>query len=215
MTTGMRTIAYQAPVAACFGDRFEATMINRRVEIGFGSKRFYFTMRSSRFRRSVAPATIGQGGSILWRAMGLIGCASLGLGLVFVSGGVLRASPPVVEYAVVVPIDAKPARVPPRARPKARQFVRVKPVTPRAPVTNAVEDWSVAAPSNTSDAGAGLARPDPDIATLPTVNGERAVAVYGPYRRVGGKSCRDVSLFVRDVDGKVSASPSTQCEGVR
>ena len=82
-------------------------MINRQMEIGFGSKRFHFTMRSSRFHRSARPAGNGQGGSVLWRAMGYVGCASLALGLVFVSGSVLRASPPVADYAVVMPIDAK------------------------------------------------------------------------------------------------------------
>lgn len=214
MTTGARTIAYHATLSS-FGERFEATMTNRQVEVGFGSKRFHFTMRSSRFHRSARLAGNGQGGSALWRAMGYIGCASLALGLVFVSGSVLRASPPLSGYAVVMPIDAKAVPIAPRHKAKPRRLVRIQPVTPIMPVANAIEDWSVAPASDMDDASAGIARPEPDVATLPTVNGERAVAVYGPSRRVEGKSCRDVSLFVRGADGKVSVSPTTECKAVR
>jgi len=218
MTTGARIIAYHRPLASSFGDRFEATMTNRQVEIGFGSRRLHFTMQSSRFHRSARPsrqAGDGHGGSALWRAMGYIGCASLALGLVFVAGSALRASPPVAEYAVVMLIDAKFAPVAPRHKAKPRQLVRAKPATPFAPATKAVEDWSVAPASDADGADLGIVRPDPDVATLPTVNGERAVAVYGPSRRIGGKSCRDVSVFVRGTDGKVSVSPATQCEAAR
>lgn len=215
MTTGVRTIAHHRPVGASLGERFEATMINRQVEIGFGSKRFHFTIQSSRFHRSARPAVRAHGGSVVWRAMGYIGCASLALGLVFVSGGVLRASPPLAEYAVVMPIDAK--LPPPATQPKAksRQIVRTKPATPSAPVANPIGDWSVTPVSDATDASLGIARPDPDVATLPTVNGERAVAVYGPSRSVGGKSCRDVSVFVRGTDGKVSVSPTSECRAMR
>ncbi|MEO5937416.1 MAG: hypothetical protein ABIQ43_00230 [Sphingomonas sp.] len=215
MTTGVRTIAYHRPPGPWSGDRFEATMTNRQVELGFGSKRLHFTMRSSRFHRSARRAADGHGGSMLWRAMGYIGCASLALGLVVVSGSVLRASPPVAEYAVVMPIAAKLPSVAPRHKAKPRQVVSAKPVTRFAPLQNPVADWSLAPASDANDANLGIARPDPDVATLPTVNGERAVAVYGPSRSVGGKSCRDVSVFVRGTDGKVSVSPATQCEAAR
>ncbi len=207
-----RMIAYHAPQPLPFGDRFEATMIDRRLEIGFGSKRFHFAMRSSRFHRSTHPDGSGQGGSMLWRAMGYIGCASLALGLVFVSGSMLRASPPIDPYAVVLPIASKAAPAAPKHRAKPRSLVRARTTGPVAAGMNRNEDWSVAPPSDADDAATGIARPAPDVATLPTVNGERAVAVYGPTRIVGGKSCRDVNVFVRDVDGKVSASPTTECK---
>ena len=210
MTTA---IVYHRPVVSSLGERFEATMTNRQVEIGFGSKRFHFTMRSSRFHRSARQSDNGQGSSALWRAMGYVGCASLALGVVFVSGSMLRASPPVDPYAVVMPIDAKAVPVAPKHITKPRAIVHAKRlITPLLPVTNTAEDWSVAPASDANDAGLGITRPDPDVATLPTVNGERAVAVYGPTRMVGGKECRDVSVFVRDIDGKVSASPTTECK---
>ena len=215
MTTGTRTIAYHAPLSPSFGDGFDATMIDRRMEIGFGSQRFHFAMRSSRFHRSTQRPGRDDGGSVLWRAMGYVGCASLALGLVFVSGSMLRASPPVDPYAVVMPIDAKAAPVTPRYKAKVRPVVRAKVVAPAAPAANPFEGWSLAPASASDDAAVGIARPDPDVATLPTVNGERAVAVYGPSRSVGGKSCRDVSVFVRGTDGKVSVSPTTKCEAAR
>lgn len=214
MTTGARAIAFHTALSSP-GERFEATMINRQVEVGFGSKRFHFTMRSSRFHRSARGAGNDQPGSALWRAMGYLGCASLALGLVFVSGSVLRASPPVSQYAVVMPIEAKAVSIAPRHKAKARRLVRIQPVTPIAPVADAVEDWSVAPASDTGDVVSGIARPEADVATLPTVNGERAVAVYGPLRRIEGKSCRDVSVFVRGADGKVSVSPTTECKAAR
>lgn len=215
MTTGVRTIAYHRAPETPFSERFEATMIDRRVEIGFGSHRLHFAMRSSRFRRSADPRGRTAGGSVLWRAMGYVGCASLALGFVFVSGSMLRASPPVADYAVVLPIDAKVAAVTPRHKVKSRQLVRAKPVAPTTAVADSVVDWSVAPATDVGDSSLGIVRPDPDVATLPTVNGERAVAVYGPVRRVGGKSCRDVNVFVRDVDGKVSALPTTECKVAR
>jgi len=216
MTTGARTITYHRPLTPSFGERFDATMTDRQMEIGFGSRRLHFTMRSSRIHRSTQGAGSDQSGSVVWRAMGYIGCASLALGLVFVSGSVLRASPPVAGYAVVMPIDAKTAIPnPPRHKAKPRQLVRAKPITPLMPVTNAADDWSVAPASNIDDAGLSIARPDSDVATLPTTNGERAVAVYGPTRTVGGKSCRDVSVFVRGSDGKVSVAPTTECKVAR
>ena len=92
MTTA---VLYHRPAVSSLGERFEATMTNRQVEIGFGSKRLHFTMRSSRLRRSARSTGKGQSGSMLWRAMGYVGCASVGLGLVFVSGSILRAAPPV------------------------------------------------------------------------------------------------------------------------
>lgn len=190
-------------------------MISRQVDVGFGSKRFHFTMQSSRFHRSARQADRPRSGSALWRAMGYFGCASLALGLVFVAGSALRASPPADPYAVVLPIDAKLASIAPRHKAKPRQAVRTKPATPFAPAANAVEDWSVTPASDTDEAGLGIARPDPDVTTLPTVNGERAVAVYGPRRLIGGKSCRDVSVFVRGSDGKVSVSPASQCGAAR
>lgn len=214
MSNGVHTIAYHPRLDPSFGERFAATMIDRRVEIGFGSKRFHFAMRSSRFHRSTQPIGDATGGSMLWRAMGYVGCASLALGLVFVSGSVLRASPPVAPYAVTLPIDAKSAPVAPRHKAKPRQLVRTKPiVTPLAPVTDTAGDWSFA--SDDDGATLGIARPASDVATLPTVNGERAVAVYGPTRIVDGKACRDVNVFVRDMDGKVSASPTTECKAAR
>lgn len=204
-------VVYHRPMASSFGERFEATMTNRQVEIGFGSKRFNFTMRSSRLHRSARSVGASQGGSLLWRAMGYVGCASLALGTVVASGSMLRASPPVDPYAVVMPIDAKAAPATPKHKAKPRPVARTKPIaliTPLAPV----DDWSVTPVADTNDGNLGLARPDPDVATLPTVNGERAVAVYGPTRIVGGKACRDVNVFVRDVDGKISASPATECK---
>lgn len=208
-------VAYHRPLISSFGEGFEATMTDRRMEIGFGSKRFHFAMRSSRFRRSAAAGGGGRGGSALWRAMGYVGCASLALGVVVLSGSVLRASPPADLYAVTMPIDAKAAPIVPTRKAKPRPIVRARPVAPIPPimpVLGTADDWSVAPQSDASDAGLAIARPDPDVATLPTVNGERAVAVYGPARIVGGKSCRDVSVFVRDMDGKVSASPTTECK---
>ena len=210
-----RTIAYHRPLASSLGDRFEATMTNRQVEIGFGAKRFHFTMKSSRLHRSARLDHGGHGGSIVWRVMGYVGCASLALAMVFVSGSVLRAAPPVDPYAVVMPIDARAMVAAPRHKAKPRHVVRAKPTTPFAPATDAAEDWSVTPATDMDDTGLGIARPDPDVATLPTVNGERAVAVYGPLRRIGGKSCRDVSVFVRDLDGKVAVSPATECKAAR
>jgi len=205
-------VIYHRPAASSLGDRFEATMINRQVEIGFGSKRFHFSMRSSRLHRSARPASGGAGGSFVWRAMGYVGCASLALGIVFVSGSMLRASPPVEPYAVTLPIDAKVAPAAPRHKAKPRPIVRAKPmITPLAPLTTSAADWSVAA-SDPDAEGLAAVRPTADVATLPTINGERAVAVYGPMRIVGGKACRDVNVFVRDMDGKISASPTTECK---
>lgn len=206
------TIAYHAPIASSLGDRFEATMVNRQVEIGFGAKRFHFIMRSSKFHRAAKPAVGGAGGSVLWRAMAYVGCASVALGLVFVSGSMLRASPPVAAYAVTMPIDAKTAPAAPRHKAKPRELVRAKLTAPIVPMMAPAEDWSVEPPADIGDSAPGLSRPEPDVATLPTVNGERAVAVYGPLRTVGGKSCRDVSVFVRGTDGKVSVSPTTECK---
>lgn len=214
MSTGGRTIAYRIPPVAPFGDRFEATMVNREMEIGFGSKRVHFTMRSSRLRRATGPSG-DRGGSVLWRAMGYVGCASLALGLIFVSGSMLRASPSVDPYAVVMPIDAKAAPVTPELRAKPRQIVRTKMTTSRVPATKAASDWSVEPAPAAEEIYSGIARPEPDVATLPTVNGERAVAVYGPARVVGGKSCRDVSVFLRETDGNVSVSPTTECKAAR
>ncbi|MBN8816679.1 MAG: hypothetical protein J0J06_14675 [Sphingomonas sp.] len=211
-------VVYHRPVASSFGERFEATMTNRQVEIGFGSKQFHFTMRSSRLRRSSRPmghAAEERGGSMWWRVMGLVGCASLALGLLFVAGGMLKASPPAVDYAVVMPIDAKAMRTAPRAKAKERQIVRTKTIATPTPAPNIVDDWSVTPASDVEGVGTGIVRPDPDVATLPTINGERAVAVYGPSRSVDGKSCRDVSVFVRDMDGKVSVSPTTECKTAR
>jgi hypothetical protein len=211
MTSGARTIAYHNPVASSFGERFEATTMSRQLRIGIGSRSFHFAMQSTRLHRSSAPARPAAG-SALWRAMGYVGCASLALGVVFVSGSMLRASPPVEAYAVVMPIEAKAALVAPLHKAKPRPAVRAKAITPFVPIVTASDDWSVAPPSDLNGADPGLARPDADVATLPTVNGERAVAVYGATRIVDGKACRDVTVFVRDVDGKVSASPSTACK---
>jgi hypothetical protein len=220
MTTGKRAIAYHRPLNSSFGDRFEATMTDRRVEIGVGSRRFHFAMRSSRFHRSAAPpprAGVGYEGSALWRAMGYLGCASLALGLVFVSGSMLRASPPVNPYAIVMPIGDKalPATAAHKAKP--RRIAKAVPVIAPAPVAApaASTDWSADAAFDVGDGTIASLTSSPDIATLPTSNGERAVAVYGPARRIGGKSCRDVSVFVRGSDGKVSVSPATQCDAVR
>ena len=215
MTNGVHPTVYRPAPMSYLGDGFEAMTTHRQVEIGFGSKRFHFAMRSSRFRRSTRPAGGGNGGSILWRAMGYVGCASLALGLVFVSGGMLRASSPVDPYAVVMPIDAKVAGVVSKHKARPRQIVRAKPVVPFAPAANIDENWSVSPATEAAGGDPGIARPDPDVATLPTVNGERAVAVYGPSRLVGGKSCRDVSVFVRGTDGKVGVSPTTECKAAR
>ncbi|QDZ08400.1 hypothetical protein FPZ24_13735 [Sphingomonas panacisoli] len=212
MTTGVRPIVYHRPLVSSFGDGFEATMTNRQVEIGFGSKRFHFTMRSSRFHRPAKQENRGQGASVLWRAMGYVGCASLALGLVFASGSVLRASPPVAGYEVVMPIDTKVALVKPKHKAKPRPIVRAAPITPFTPMPY---NWAVSPAADSDDTGLAIERPDPDVAALPTVNGERAVAVYGTPRIVGGKSCRDVSVFVRDVEGKVSVSPTTECKAAR
>jgi hypothetical protein len=220
MTTGARIIAYHAPLAPSFGDRFEATMTNREVMIGLGSRRFQFTMRSSRFHRSARrPRRAGEGyeSTALWRVMGYLGCASLALGLVFVSGSVLRAAPPVAAYAVVMPIGDKAAPATPRHKAKPRRAIPVVPTissAPAAAVTD-VTDWSVEPAFDAGDGTLTPTLPSPDVATLPTTNGERAVAVYGPSRRVGGKSCRDVSVFVRGTDNKVSVSPTLQCDAAR
>lgn len=214
MTTGARTIAYHRPTASSLGERFEATMTNHQVTIGLGSRRLHFTVRSSRLRRTVAPLHDTQG-SALWHVMGYLGCASLALGMVFVSGSVLRASPPVDAYAVVMPLDDKAAPATLRHKAKPRRAVQVVPAVSHKPTAAVADDvdWSI---KPAVDAGDGTYTPaSADVAALPAANGKRAVAVYGPRRTVGGKSCRDVSVFVRGTDNNVSVSPTVECEAGR
>ena len=199
---------------------FETAASNRRVTIGLGSRRFYIGVQSSHYRRIAKPPQAGSSGfesTALWRAMGYIGCASLALCMVIATGGVLRAAPLVSGYAVVLPIGDKAASPKPRHRAKPRRAAQIMPAVARPPVAAIADaaDWSVDPAVDSGDVGLLPVRPDSDVATLPTTNGERAVAVYGPPRREGGKSCRDVSVFVRGTDGKVSMSPSVQCGAAR
>ena len=197
------------------GKYFERTIASRKFAIGFGSKRVYFEFENSRYHWSVGqPRRLLDGREssrkIGW--LGYTGFALLAFGVIFASGNMLRASVPTRQYSVVMPFPAEIVPITPGHKAHTRRPARAG-IEGQRPAPAKISNAAIAEPLiEPSGAGTGQAGPDEDIETLPAKNGERAVAVYGPRRSVGGKSCRDVSLFVRGTDGKVSVSPITRCE---
>lgn len=204
------------------GQRFERTTTHHKVTIGVGSRLFRFEFDrvqqgfSTSGPRHVAPGRAS--GTSRWSSMMLVGLLVLCLMLAFVK--MLPEPNAATQYSAIMSIPKKSAiaaAVPP---PPVQRLARPARVAPRDSRVNAPVSGLATEPAGATDLASFpegevttiTSAVDSDVEALPAGNGERAVAVWGLRREVNGKSCRDVQVFTRGVDGAISVKPSVKCD---
>ena len=203
------------------GQRFERTTTHHRLSIGLGSKRFRFEFeRVHQGFATSAPHYAAQGraeGASHWSSMALVGVMVLSLFLAFAQ--MFPARTLATRYSAVIAIPKKSVAVAAAQQSHPRRIVRPSPAAPHEPQADApaLALEPAAATDLPNDVAEGevttiTSYVDPDVEALPAGNGERAVAVWGARREVNGKSCRDVQVFTRGVDGAISVKPGVKCD---